>query len=110
MDIGTKQIKENAEKREQKYRDMIDEKSIENLILDLCAGYKKAPEEAFTGENSGFYPLFMSRQWLATLLEGYIKESQPIDKEKSIKLMTALTASHDLYKTHLFNVMGGLNE
>jgi hypothetical protein len=106
MDAGTKQIIENKEKKDKKYRDMIDEKSIENRILELCEKYEKAPVEAFTGENSDFYQLFMSRSWLATLLSGYIKESQQIDKEKSVKLMDALVSSDDLYETHLFNTTG----
>jgi len=102
----TNQIIENKENRIKKYREMVSEKSIEDRILELCEEYSKAPIEAFTGANGDFYQLHMSRAWLCTLLSGYIKESQPIDKEKSVTLMMALTQSDNLYEDFIFNKTG----
>lgn len=106
MDTGTKQVIENANKRDSKYREMVEEKSIETRILELCDEYSNAPLEAFTEKNSQFYALFKSRMWLATLLKAYIQESQPVDKEKSLNMMDALILSDQMYEKHLLDAIG----
>lgn len=106
MDSGTKQMIENANKRENKYREMIDEKPIEQRIIELCEEYSRTPLEAFTEKNNQFYELFQSKIWLATLFKAYLRESQPIDKNKSVKMMDALTFSDQAHETYLFNTIG----